>query len=232
MSWDGTTPSDNEDVLLGDNRIREFKQDVEYSLNIEHTFPVDSASPKTYHKIPEGGIAVRPLASATSNRLFYNTDTRTLQQEQSGAWVDITTNIPRGISFNDRYVQMVFCQATAPLGWATIYSPERYLRVVANNSVGPYIGGEDTFQMNSVVDVQTSKHYHNFITISFIGLVDATTKTIASGGTQMAALHDRHDSVSGSSAETSEQHNHNIASQVLPFYFPTLYNIVCKQDTQ
>ncbi len=145
MSWDVTTPAGTEAVSQGDDRIREFKVDVQASLRANDAtlgnagaFPgADVANPKYHYRGLKGTTAQRPAAG--NYGLYVNTDTATIQRDNGSAWEDIGTTpayagpIPAG-------TKMLFYQTIAPIGW-TIDSSinDRFVRVVS--ATGGVIGG-------------------------------------------------------------------------------------------
>lgn len=145
MTWDKTIPLDTETEKLGDNRIRETAQDLETALQAEGIFPGPAplTAPVFWSKIPYDIQGNRPTADATyAGRWFFNTDTKTLQrQDSSPAWGDIACRpdlIPSGAT-------MVFYQSAAPAGWTQVTDAsvdDRILRVTG--AAGGVTGGVDS----------------------------------------------------------------------------------------
>lgn len=89
MTWDATTPADSEAIRLGAQRIREFKTDLATAFTTEHSFPgTDTANPKLIYTPGYGNTAARPAASVVG-RLYFNSQTLTVQRDTGAAWVDI-----------------------------------------------------------------------------------------------------------------------------------------------
>lgn len=96
MTWDTTLPLGSEAKSNGDNRIREFKNDVETSLRgnaaegTEAIFPgADTANPVFRYRGLKGTTAARPTAGQYG--LYANTTTNTLQRDNGSSWEDIGT---------------------------------------------------------------------------------------------------------------------------------------------
>lgn len=134
MVWDLDTPADNDKIRVVDDYIREMKRYIEYALQEEHSFPVNSASPVCYHKIPEGNTAARPEAG-NEGRWYFNTQTGTIQRDNGEEWENITEPDPFP-SGSD----CLFRQNTAPTGWTRLNENDAlYVRIVSG--VGGGIGG-------------------------------------------------------------------------------------------
>ena len=72
-TWDVTTPAGTESKSLGDDRIREFKTDVQTALNTYGVFPgTDTANPKYYWTISSGTTINRPSNSVSTGTLYIN----------------------------------------------------------------------------------------------------------------------------------------------------------------
>ncbi len=98
MTWDTTTPAGTEAVSQGDDRIREFKVDVQAGLRANDAtlgnagaFPgSDTANPKFHYRGLKGTTAQRPAAG--NYGLYFNTDTGTLQRDNGSTWEDINVS--------------------------------------------------------------------------------------------------------------------------------------------
>jgi len=149
MSWDKTTPAGNESLVRGDDRIRELKEDLEYALEEEHNFPVDNNNPVATHKFPYGGEAEKPLFSATSCRLYFNTARCVIEYENGIDWADIAVCLPTG-------TRMIFANLSAITGWTRVVIEDKLLKV----------SGTDTNEGGSwdltgyVSDNQDMEHKH------------------------------------------------------------------------
>jgi hypothetical protein len=87
--WDVTTPAGTEAKSLGDDRIREFKTDIQTALQAEGTFPgVDTSNPRYYWNPSTGTTAQRPSGSteAVNGRVFINTSSNTLEIYNGSSW--------------------------------------------------------------------------------------------------------------------------------------------------
>lgn len=97
MTWDITLPPGSEAISNGDNRIREFKTDVQTALQTYGSFPgIDPANPKYIWTISRGNTAARP-ASPVSGQLYNNTQTFTLERYNGATWDDINALPAAGI---------------------------------------------------------------------------------------------------------------------------------------
>jgi hypothetical protein len=139
MTWSLTTPGDTDAIRAGDDKIREFKDDLEDALSEEHSFPINGANPACYHNLPSGTTAARPVAATgKAGRWYYNTTTGTIQRDNGTSWDDLTD----GVVIESGTV-MFFCQTTPPSGWTRSTSiNNRMLRVVTGSGGGT--GGEAT----------------------------------------------------------------------------------------
>jgi len=125
--WDITTPAGNEKLVRGDDRIREWKQDLEFALQEEHNFPINNNSPSLTHKFLHGDEATKPLPSSTSNRFFIHTAKNTIQFEKNGIWEDIASCLPSG-------TRMIFANLSAITGWTRVAIDEKLLKVLGGDT--------------------------------------------------------------------------------------------------
>jgi len=142
MTWDTTLPAGTEAISNGDDRIREFKTDIQTALRGNATdgdeakFPgSDTANPVYRYRGLKGTTAARPTAGQYG--LYINTTLNTLQRDNGSAWQDVATLIPSG-------TVMVFFQTAAPTGWTKSTSHnDKALRVVSGDGGGS--GGSTGF---------------------------------------------------------------------------------------
>lgn len=81
--WDVTTPQGTESKSLGDDRIREFKTDVQSALNTYGVFPgSDTANPKYYWTIQSGNTASRPGNAVSTGTLYVNVSSNCIERYQ------------------------------------------------------------------------------------------------------------------------------------------------------
>lgn len=88
-TWDVTTPAGTEAKSLGDDRIREFKTDVQSSFQYEGDFPgTDTSNPRFIYTPSTGTTALRPTGNdAPAGRLYVNLSSNTLEMSQgNGTW--------------------------------------------------------------------------------------------------------------------------------------------------
>lgn len=135
MSWDITVPAGSESASQGDDRIREFKSDLQDALQgqdvsgVEAVFPgVDTANPVYRYRGLRGTTAARPAPGDYG--LYANTTLNTLQRDNGASWADIATLIPSG-------TVMCFFQAAVPTGWTQVTTQnDKVLRVVSSAGGG------------------------------------------------------------------------------------------------
>ena len=139
MTWDVTTPAGSENRILGDDRIRELKTDIQTSLRgdeaegVEAVFPGgDTANPVYRYRGIKDTTANRPAAADYG--LFFDTTRNALQRSNGSTWDDIATMIPSG-------TKTVFYQASAPVGWTAVALNDKFLRVVTAGGTGGSTGG-------------------------------------------------------------------------------------------
>lgn len=73
-AWDVTVPLGTESKSLGDNRMREFKSDVQAAFQYEGDFPGDAASPHFIYTPSSGTTTNRPTGiNAPPGRIYINT---------------------------------------------------------------------------------------------------------------------------------------------------------------
>lgn len=135
MTWDVSLPVGTEALSNGDNRIREFKTDMQTALRgnasdgTEAKFPgSDTANPIYRYRGLRGTTAARP--SAGEYGLYINTTLNSIQRDNGTTWDDVATLIPSGTI-------MVFYQSSAPTGWTQNTSHnDKALRVVSGTGGG------------------------------------------------------------------------------------------------
>lgn len=145
MTWDVTTPAGSDAVSQGDDKIREFKVDIQAALKANDAtlgdagaFPgASTAAPKYHYRGLKGTTAQRPAAG--NYGLYVNTDTATIQRDNGTTWEDVATTpayagpIPAG-------TKMPFYQSIAPTGWTIDASVnDRFVRIVS--AAGGVTGG-------------------------------------------------------------------------------------------
>lgn len=87
MSWDVTTPAGSEAASSGDDRIREFKTDIQTALQVEGAFPVNPASPEFHPRGGKGALASRPTAA--NGGLWFDTDNAVMTRSTGAAWEQV-----------------------------------------------------------------------------------------------------------------------------------------------
>lgn len=102
MTWNTAVPAGSDNIILGDNVIREFKTDIETALTEEGVFPgADTANPVFKWTGKRGNTAARP-ASPSTGELYFNTQLEQLEYYDGASWTGyklvpangiVTTNI-------------------------------------------------------------------------------------------------------------------------------------------
>lgn len=193
MVWDLDTPADNDKIRVVDDYIREMKRDIEYALQEEHSFPVNSASPVCYHKIPEGNTAARPEAG-NEGRWYFNTQTGTIQRDNGEEWENITEPDPFP-SGSD----CLFRQNAAPTGWTRLNENNAlYVRIVSG--VGGGTGGAYAPSTTS----ENFSHSHTIYSASINGASTYGDVNVSGSGANVV------DKLSFS--WTSNVHNHTVSN--------------------
>lgn len=158
MTWDITTPTGNEAISNGDDRIRELKSDIQTALRgnttdgLEAKFPgADTASPVFRYRGLKGTNAARPASG--NYGLYVNTDRNSLQRDNGSSWEDIATLLPAG-------TKMIFYQAAAPTGWTKqTTQDDKALRVVSGVTGGT-AGGTRSLTDSLAHTHSTPSHSH------------------------------------------------------------------------
>lgn len=124
MSWDKTVPLDTVIGSTIPSSIRSAKSDLQTALTAEHEFPgATPALPIANHKFPFGSTASRP--SGVDGQIYIDTDKSSLEQYQSGAWVQVGAQIPSGS-------KTFFVNSVVPLGWTQdTTNDDMFIRVVS-----------------------------------------------------------------------------------------------------
>lgn len=87
-TWDVTTPAGSESKSLGDDRIREFKTDIQTALDHEGVFPgSDTSSPRFVHVPSTGTTADRPTGNDRPvGKTFVNTSSKSWEMWNGSDW--------------------------------------------------------------------------------------------------------------------------------------------------
>lgn len=92
MTWDKTTPQGSEAISLGDDRIRELKDDLEDALTVEHAFPISTSAPGLIYTPSRGNTASRPTGTyLVTGRLYINTQTGCIERYNGATWDEVNT---------------------------------------------------------------------------------------------------------------------------------------------
>ena len=153
--WDTTTPSGTEAKSLGDDRIREFKTDVQTALQHEGSFPgADTSSPHYIWTPSTGTSAQRPTGStnAVAGMLYINSSSNTVERYDGSTWSPIASLIPSGSV-------IPFYQSSCPTGWTRIMTSA--VQNVALRSVIDGSGGTSDKTGVDISDPITLRHSHN-----------------------------------------------------------------------
>lgn len=189
MVWSTSTPAGSEAVSNGDDRIREFKTDVQGALRgqdtegVEAIFPgANVAAPVYRYRGLKGATAARPAAGQYG--LYFDETRQSLQRDSGSAWEDVGTNFPAG-------TKMVFYQLTVPTGWTLDTTQhDKVLRVVNTQGGGGSAGGVLTSAGHShVVNAHTHAMPH---THDYSGVTSGTTGQITDAGANAATTNPVH----------------------------------------
>lgn len=87
-SWDLTTPAGTEAKSMGDDRIREFKTDVQTTLQYEGDFPgSDTSNPRFIYTPSTGTTLLRPTGNARATGMLYiNISSGCVEQYDGTNW--------------------------------------------------------------------------------------------------------------------------------------------------
>jgi len=139
--WDITTPAGSEAKSLGDDRIREFKTDVQTSLQFEGDFPgPDTANPRFIYTPSTGTTALRPSGSTNTavGMLFINRSSGCIEMYMgSGNW-----------------------QCIGVLASSTVFASN-----LASDVAGAGLGGEGAVPLRVNVDSNTFTITNDTVTI-------------------------------------------------------------------
>lgn len=157
--WDVTTPPGTESKSLGDDRIREFKQDVQTALENEGTFPGGDTTNPRYTWKPSTGTTTdrddltgddRPLG-----KIFINKSSAAVEQWNGTSWDRIASYIPEG-------AQMLFVGSSCPDGFTIDTSSAGYVIRTATDSTGGQVGGTSDVSTTTYAHTHTANdHVHD-----------------------------------------------------------------------
>jgi len=198
MTWDVSTPTGSENRILGDDRIRELKTDIQTALRgddtegVEAVFPGgDTANPVYRYRGLKDTTANRPAAA--HHGLFFDTTRNALQRSNGTTWDDVGTMIASGSI-------LVFFQAAAPVGWTKLTTQnDKALRIVSGTGGGvggttglsSYVNHTHTVQDHTLTVDEIPSHTHSLPAYDSVGGSSAvisdgnvigTANTNATGG--------------------------------------------------
>lgn len=157
--WDASTPTGSESRSLGDDRIREFKTDVQTALEHQGAFPgADTSNPRYINTPSSGTTASRPTGNDRVHGMFYvNTSSKNVEQYDavSGQWVGVGTFFPSG-------TKMPFFQASCPDGWTkdtTASYEDRTVRITTGTGGGT--GGTNAMSTGLAHTHTSATHNHS-----------------------------------------------------------------------
>lgn len=216
--WDKTLPLGTEAIANGDDRIREFKTDVEVSLRggaaegTEAMFPgSDTANPIFRYRGLKGTTGARPAFGQYG--LYFNSTRNALQRDSGAAWEDIGTMIPAG-------TVVVFWQAAAPTGWTKDATHnDKALRVVSGAGGGN--GGSTAFTSCWAASATGAEAAHTHLVS---GSTDDANASGAGSSFSAGAIFHRHNISFTSGAGSS--HSHTVTAYA-PHYVDV---ILCSKD--
>jgi hypothetical protein len=218
MTWNKLEPLASESLKLGDDRIRETKEEFQNAMDDEKIFPGPDPlnNPVCYDKILCDTTVNRPAASASyPGRFYVNTTTGTIQMDNGGAWIDITP--PKDIFPSGSVIP--FYQATAPTGWSQLTDAsfeDITLRVVS--TVGGSLGGTDSIKTPPTHDHDGVSGSEN---IDHIHLNTITTKGTAwySGQVETTVVANS-GWITATETSSSTEHTHVIVAteEFKPYY--------------
>lgn len=219
MTWDKTKPTappTSETLKLGDDRIRETKEDFQNAVDDEKIFPGPNPlnAPVCYDKIPYGTLAQRPAANASNGGRFYvNTDDGTIEYDSGGAWEAITC--PKDLFPSGSVI--AFYQASPPTGWSQMTDAglnDVTIRIVSGP--GATTGGTDSISIPPT-------HDHGLVTGS--QSIDHThtnsgNQTVVGAGItyQAPAFSSPLVSSTGTTSDTAHDHSLAAAQAFAPAY--------------
>ncbi len=182
MTWDITTPAGTEAVSQGDDRIREFKSDVQAGLRANDAtlgnagaFPgADTANPKFHYRGLKGTTAQRPAAG--NYGLYFNTDTSTVQRDNGTTWEDVFP-VPTLVKSS---VMTIF---TSSGTWTKATLNPKFVRVTVVGGGGGASGGASTGASNGGASGGGGGGGTAIRTILAASLGATETVTVGAGGT-------------------------------------------------
>ena len=154
MPWDKTKPQGTELVSLGDDRIRELKEDLRQILGVEHYFPVNNNNPVALHKFAL--LTTAQEVNTRNGQIWYNTELKQLSYKIANTIKRFTRYIPTGFNF-------LMLQAPNEITsfWKIKVSKENYVLGITKDNVGFYSGSDFwSVVSNHVADMYTYKHKH------------------------------------------------------------------------
>lgn len=180
--WSTSTPAGSDLLSLGDDVIRASKQAIQEALRagavagddiegVEAIFPGSSPStaPVYRYRGLKGTTAERPTAGQYG--FYYDTTRNVLQRDNGTTWDDIGGSFPSGTS-------VVFCQASAPVGWTkSIANNDKALRIVSGSGGGTggtvgfseYSNHTHTASPHTLLISEIPSHAHDILMYQFGG---------------------------------------------------------------
>lgn len=163
--WDVTTPAGSEAKSLGDDRIREFKTDIQTALQYEGDFPgSDTSNPRFIYTPSTGTTSGRPTGNARATGMLYvNKTSGTVEQYNGSSW--------EAIAFSTNYLpsgtKSLFVQSACPNGWTQDTSFNAQLARVTSGTGGGTGGTSDPATTVTLAHTHsTPDHSHPLATTS------------------------------------------------------------------
>jgi hypothetical protein len=209
MTWDKTKPQGSEALRLGDDRIRELKQDLENIITYEHYFELDQNNNivDVQHKLPIGF----PTTDKLDGRLCYVPDDETLYM-----WDGVENQFKR-LAIPDNLIPVgtrIVGKISAPC-WVLISLGQTYCVRLTNayNDAGLTGGTDDPnymFHQHSVSEYRYS-HSHSISDYTRGASGEQCDTYGGDKGTWSASDHRHSFSLTLSSQELA--HSHSMDSQ-------------------
>lgn len=152
MTWNKNTPQGTELISLGDDRIRELKEDLELILNKEHYFPVDNTSPSAIHKFAL--LTTSQEVNTRNGQIWYNTELKQLSYKIAGQVKRCPRFIPAEFSF-----LVTSMPTSGQTFWAVKILSTDYA-VGVDNNISIHNGGTYPWQIIHTHSVEASNIYH------------------------------------------------------------------------
>lgn len=153
MTWDKTKPQGTELVSLGDDRIRELKQDLREILGVEHYFPINNNNPVALHKFAL--LTTAQEVNTRNGQIWYNTELKQLSYKIANTIKRFSRYIPTGFNF-----LMLWAPNDITSFWKIKASQQDYVLGITKGNPDSY-SGSNFWSVVSIHTVSVFTYIHS-----------------------------------------------------------------------